>query len=250
MSVLNTTLRRCRNLPRRFQPRFKGAFPDRDSALASLPVNDRNGYDDPSVAPVAFDLMCRVAPWDYPVLFWLKSLHRPGLRIVDAGGHLGTKFIAFSDYLPMSDLHWTVLDLPGIIDVALDWQAAGKLPAELQFCAAAADVGQPDILLASGLMQYVGASLSGVVSQLPERPRHIILNKVAVRDGPAVFTLEQIGRNRVPYHIRDARAFDAQISDAGYAIRDRWDIPEISHRIPFHRKLGASRSVGYCLEVA
>lgn len=248
MSGLHATLQRCRNIPRRFSPRFKGAFPDRETALASLPVARRQGYDDPSVAPVAFEMMCRVAPWDYPVLYWLKSLHQPGLQVVDAGGHLGTKFIAFEKYLALADLRWTVLDLPGIVDVAHRWQADGKLPDAVRFCPDAADAGKPDVLLASGLMQYIDKSLAEFIAGMSARPRHVILNKVAVRDGASVVTLEQIGPNRVPYQIRDRQAFEDEIAAAGYVIRDRWDIPEISHRIPFHRKLGASQSVGYCLK--
>lgn len=243
-------LSRIRNIPNRFSPRFRGIYPDRASALASLPAQRRQGYDDTRVAPVAFDLMCRVAPFDYPVLFWLQSLAKPGMSILDAGGHLGTKYLAFRDYVPVADMTWTVFDLPQIIDVARAWQGQGKLPQEIRFESDAGTVPRCDLMIASGLLQYLDRPFAAFVDDLPEKPRHILLNKVAMRDGPTIVTLEKIGPNRVPYQIRNQPEFEAGIRAAGYKIRDRWPIPSLAHKIRWHPRAGSSASFGYLLETS
>jgi putative methyltransferase (TIGR04325 family) len=82
---------------------------------------------------------------------------------------------------------------------------------------------------------------------LPARPRAILLNKVALRDGPEVVTLERIGPARVPYRMRDAAAFRREIDGLGYRQVAAWDIPELAHVIPTHPGLGPSRSCGFAL---
>ena len=73
-------------------------------------------------------------------------------------------------------------------------------------------------------------------------------NKVATRDGPTVTTLERIGPARVPYQIRNRAGFEGQLTQAGYRIRDNWDIPSLGHVIDTHPELGRSVSRGYLLQ--
>jgi putative methyltransferase (TIGR04325 family) len=229
-------------------PAMTGAFPDRDAALQSLPAKRFNSYDDPDVAAVNFRQMCEIRVWDYPVMFWLDRLHRPGLRVLDAGGHFGTKYVAFSDRLRLSELVWTVYDLPATIRSARAVQSAGQVPAQIGFVDDLKTTDQVDVLLASGLLQYLDLPFADFVAALPNCPPHIILNKVATRSGPTVVTLEKIGPARVPYQIRCRSEFEAQVAQAGYAIRDCWEIPSLSHVIDTHPALGPSTSLGYLLE--
>lgn len=229
-------------------PTFIGAYPDPATALASLPARTPGGYDHDAVAEVSFDRMCQLQLWDYPVLFWLDRLQRPGLRVLDMGGHMGTKYIAFGPFLPLADWDWCVCDLPAIIRAARARQDRGALPAAIRFVTHPDATRTPDLLLASGVMQYIDASLGDLIGRLPGPPRHIVLNKVATREGAAVTTLERIGPARVPYQMRNRLALEAEIAALGYRILDRWDIPSLSHVIPTHPALGPSRSLGYCLE--
>jgi putative methyltransferase (TIGR04325 family) len=229
-------------------PRFSGAFPDRETALASLKGHAEKGYDDEGIADISFTDMCRVAPWDYPVLFWLDRLKGKKLSLIDAGGHLGTKYIAFGTRLDLNVINWTVYDLPGIVKAARAKQAKGELPKDIAFCDDLKQAGACDMFLASGLLQYLDQPLAALIGDLPEKPAHILLNKVAMRDGPARVTLERIGPNFVPYQIRDRHAFEAEIAETGYRIIDQWDIPGLAHRIETHPWLGASTSRGYMLE--
>lgn len=228
--------------------RFAGAYPSRQAALAAIPEGLRAGYDDEAIAEVSFQQMCERSAFDYPLIHWLTRLAPEIATLVDAGGHLGTKYIAFAPLVDLSGIDWVVQDLPGIVAAARKRQAAGALPGALRFVSDWSDLPRADLLLASGLLQYLDRPLSELVAALPDRPRHILLNKVALRDGPAVFTIERIGFGRVPYQIRSRDAFAAEIDALGYDIRDSWEIGELSHVIPTHPWLGRSESRGYLLE--
>ena len=229
-------------------PALTGAYRDPTAALAAVPPGRLAGYDNDEISEVAFEAMCAVALWDYPVILWLDRLRRPGLRLVDAGGHMGTKYLAFARLLAVDEIDWTVYDLPAIVAAARARQAAGRLPAALRFESAPGAVGPVDLLLASGLLQYLDIPLAELIARLPNRPEHIVLNKVATREGPSVTTLERIGAARVPYQIRNRADFEAEIAEIGYAVRDQWQIAALSRVIATHPGLGASTSRGYVLE--
>ncbi|MEZ5856471.1 MAG: TIGR04325 family methyltransferase [Hyphomicrobiaceae bacterium] len=228
---------------------FRGAYATYDAAMAAVPRDTLAGYNHEDIADISFDVMCKIAPWDYPVLYWLDRLLRgEGGRLLDAGGHMGTKYRAFSNYLDLGpSVDWIIYDLPAIVQ-------AGRRRAEndnlesLIFTDQLDDVGRIDILLASGLLQYLDIPFSQLVGQLAVRPQHILINKLAVRDGATVVTLENFGRALVPYQIRSQMAFFEEIDQLGYRIVDTWDIPSLSHTITTHPELGASRSMGLYLE--
>lgn len=229
--------------------RFTGAYASRDEALGSQPAGVMTGYDHDELADVAFARMCEIAPWDYPVMLWLEKLLRPGSVVLDSGGHMGTKFRAFRDILDLDRrCEWIVQDVPRIA-------AAGRTRAlqdglaNLRFVERLEHAGRVDILLASGLLQYLDEPLPQFVRRLRPLPGHAILNKVALRDGPSVVTLERIGPSLVPYQIRDERQFLSQLDQLGYDVLDRWSIPSLSHVIETHPELGASRSAGFALRL-
>ena len=229
-------------------PRFSGAWPDRDAALAALPAAERAGYHSEAAVEVSFEAMSRIAPWDYPVIFWLSRLAGPTAAILDAGGHMGTKAAAFAPLLPWTlEGGWTVWDTPAVVRAARGAQADGRVPAALRFEHELGEVPRPDLMLCSGLLQYLDRPLAALVGALPGPPAHVILSKVAVRDGPEIVTHERIGPVRVPYRIRDRAAFEAEIAALGYEILDAWEAPELSHVVPTHPHLGASVSRGYAL---
>lgn len=229
-------------------PHFVGAYPTPATALAAVPKGRLAGYDNDAVVEVAYDWLCERKVWDYPVIFWLNRLFRPGLRLLDAGGHMGTKYIAFAPLVPLAEIVWTVQDLPAIMRAARKRQAEGRLSAALRFESDMAAAGEVDVLLASGLMPYLDEPFAALLDHLPQRPPHVILNKVATRDGPSVTTLEKIGAARVPYQFRNRAGFEAEIAAAGYRVLDQWDIPSLSHTIATHPALGPSISRGYMLE--
>ncbi|PWJ22175.1 methyltransferase, TIGR04325 family [Jannaschia seohaensis] len=228
-------------------PRFSGVWDTREAALAALPAAEARGYDDPDIAEVSFEAMCNREVWDYPVLHWLSRWLPDAPRLLDAGGHMGTKRIALGALLPLEGVTWTVLDTPGIVTAARAAQAAGRIPADLSFVDAPERAPETDLLLASGLMQYVDRSLTEVIAALPAPPRHLLLNKVALRDGPQIVTHERLDAVRVPYRIRARADWQAELDRLGYDLVDTWRIPDLSHRIPTHPWLGMSQSWGFAL---
>jgi putative methyltransferase (TIGR04325 family) len=230
-----------------FPRRFTGAYPTFKEAIAAASSAPLAGYDHEEIAGVAFEKMCTIAPWDYPVLFWMRSIIDDIDGVLDAGGHMGTKYRAFRNVLPMDEsFRWVVYDLPSIVRV-------GKRMAErdglnrLHFVDAIEDAGRLDLFLGSGLLQYLDIPLSALLARMPAPPRHLLLNKVAFRKGGPVVTLERIGKAYVPYQMRDEGEFLRDIERAGYRVIDRWSIPTLSHTIETHPELGASENAGFYL---
>ncbi len=229
----------------RGQKRFRGAFSSFDAAMAAVRPGALKGYDHDVLSHVSFEMMSQVALQDYPVICWLQRIVPPGGCVLDAGGHLGTKFRAFRPHLQDKlAFDWWVYDLPAFVRSG---EALAKKEGlmSLRFAADIGTVPAADVFLGSGLLQYLDVPLETLFGRLRAKPRHLLLNKVATREGPTVFTLENFGTAEVPYQIRSRAEVVASIEGLGYEIRDEWTIPDLSHAIPGQRELGASTSRGY-----
>lgn len=231
---------------------FRGAYDSHEAAMAAVPADKLPGYNHEEIAEVSFEQMCRLAPWDYPVLYWLNRLFELDCRrVLDAGGHMGTKYRAFSGYLAGRDasMAWTIYDLPEIVKAGRRQAELDRLD-ELRFVDDLRDSGPVDVLLASGLLQYLDIPFGTLIGRMREKPAWILINKLAVREGRTVVTLENFGKALVPYRIRCRSDFFKEIDALGYAIEDSWENPTLSHVIPTHPELGASTSIGLCLRLA
>ncbi len=227
--------------------RFTGAYSSYEEAFAAASRAGRlAGYNHHEIAEVSFEQMCRIMPWDYPVMFWLSRLHDQIDGLLDAGGHMGTKYRAFRAPLALSeDFRWVIYELPAIAE-------AGRRRAEedglraLRFVDDLKGVPQLPVFLGSGLMQYLDVPLSSLLTRLPDLPRHLLLNKVALRkNGPPVVTLERIGDAYVPYQMRNEADLVQDLETIGYRLVDRWSIDALSHVIDTHPELGPSSSAGF-----
>jgi len=226
-------------------PEFSGAYGSYREAFAAASRQGPVGYDREDVVDIAYERMCRVMWWDYPVLFWLARLLGEIDLIVDAGGHMGTKYRAFRALLPIDDqVRWVVYDVPAIVRAGRQRAAADGLE-RLQFVERMEDAGNPDLFLGSGLLQYLDVDFSELLGRLPSLPRHLLLNKVALRRGPTVVTIQHYEGLTTPYQIRDEDEFVRNLTDLGYDLIDRWQIPSLSHVIGTHPELGPSRSEGF-----
>ncbi len=242
LRAIGGRLRYLSPLPRR----FTGAYSSFHEAItAAAKAGPLAGYNHDEIAHVAFEQMCKVAPWDYPVLFWLSRLNGQIDGLLDAGGHMGTKYRAFRNLLDLPDeFRWVVYELPAIAE-------AGRRRAEkdglnqLHFVDRLDNAPGMSVFLGSGLMQYLDVPLSSVLSSLPHLPQHLLLNKVAFRKGGPVVTLERIGKAYVPYQMRDEGEFVHDLEQLGYRQVDRWSIADLSHVIETHPELGASDNAGF-----
>ncbi|WP_422003346.1 methyltransferase, TIGR04325 family [Reyranella sp.] len=223
--------------------RFLGAYRSHEEALQHVRSGRGKGYDNDGVSEVSKALMQEVPLWDYPVLFWLQRLSPEIHRIVDAGGHIGVKYRAFSRYLDLDRIDWVVYDVPA--QVRAGRAAVRPQDRTLSFADRLEDVPPADLLLGSGLLPYLDQPLTELVGRLRQRPRHILLNKVATRDGPTVVTLENFRLAEVPYHIRNVREVPDALDALGYDIVDSWIIDPLGHRIDTHPQLGRVVSRGY-----
>lgn len=226
--------------------RFQGVFANRDAAVAAVPSKYTVGYDNDNVVDLNFDWMCKVAPWDYPVILWLNKLLPDNPRLLDAGGHMGTKYRAFQPYIDLSAVDWTIYDVPAITRAG-ETRAREEGLTSLRFISDLEGCDTPDILLASGLLQYLDMPLEALFKQLPQPPKHVILNKVALHDRDTLFTLENFYSGLVPFQIRNESAFRKELEKLGYRIVDEWEIPDLTHNIPTHPEVGSFINKGFYL---
>ncbi len=229
-------------------PRFHGVFGSRDEALCAIRPPKSAGYDHAEVAEVNFAAMCQVALWDYPVILWLTRTLPHSRGVLDAGGHMGTKYRAFRPFLgDLSAVTWTVWDVPAMVEAGARRAATDGL-GELRFTSTLDSIGaEHDLWLASGLLQYLDRPFADLLAAVPVLPRTIILNKVAVTDDRSFFTLENLGFSAVPYHVRNEAEFLAPLLELGYRQRDRWENASLSHRIPHYPRVGPTRNIGLVL---
>lgn len=228
--------------PRQDGPSFRGSFGSYEEAMAAVKPGLLAGYDHAEIADISFERMCQVQVWDYPVLFWLARLLPSTARLLDAGGHMGTKFRAFRPLLSLPEgFDWAVYDVPAIV-------RAGRVRAErdglsgISFYERIEDAPAAEVLLCSGLLQYLDIPFAELLARMPKAPEHLVLNKVATREGPTVVTLEGFGAAEVPYQVRDRAAFVDGLAALGYDIIDSWAIPDLSRSNP---AFGDSTSRGY-----
>mgnify|MGYP002620894747 CR=1 FL=1 len=227
-----------------------GAYPDVATALAKVPRGALGGYDHDEVVSVKRDKMAEIQEWDYPVIYWLGRIlgeHEGPLRLLDAGGHVGTKFIAFRRLLDLSRVDWAVHDLAPMVRAGRTMASELGLGPNLSFVTSVPEAGPRDLLLCSGLLQYLDRPLAQLVAEMPSPPRHIVINKVALREGATVVTLQKAGPCYLPYQIRNRAEFERELDALGYTLLDRWEIPSLSHRIDSHPELGTTTSAGYVL---
>jgi putative methyltransferase (TIGR04325 family) len=158
---------------------------------------------------------------------------------------MGTKYRAFGNHLDLdSGIEWVVYDLPNMVRAGRQ-RAEGEGLSRLRFVDDLSEAPDADILLASGLLQYLDIPFDDFLRRLPALPRHLLLNKVQTREGPSVVTLENFTYAEVPYQMRNRAEFLALLDTLGYDIVDQWTIPSLSHVIRTDLYLGSSTSRGY-----
>ncbi|WP_296676790.1 methyltransferase, TIGR04325 family [Novosphingobium sp.] len=222
--------------------RFRGRFADYTAAMSNVRPGHLAGYDHAEIADVAFEQMCAVTLWDYPVLFWLGKLLPRYDNILDAAGHMGTKYRAWRDLLDLpADFEWIVYEVPAIAEAGRRRALKDGL-GSLRFHDDLAAVPPSDVMLGSGLLQYLDEPFAAFMRRLPRLPEHLLLNKVAVRDGETVVTLEVFPGAEVPYLVLGRAAFEASLAELGYKIIDQWEIGDLSFK---HPAFGQSSSQGY-----
>jgi putative methyltransferase (TIGR04325 family) len=214
---------------------FRGVYASFEEANRTTPNTKPLGFDNPGYAKEFDQRLSQVYSFDYPVLFWLRSILAPNSTIFDFGGHRGTLFYSYAKYLEYpEEFQWVVCDLPEIIE-------AGKRLAEqrgqkgITFTTDFREAGRANIFLASGSLQYVERPrLHEMLTELSARPSHLLINKLPLYDGKEYVTLQNGGVAFHPQYVFNRAEFLERLFQLGYELADTWDVPSHAGRIPYH----------------
>jgi len=174
--------------------------------------------------------------YDYPVLLWLQSLlnlNHVEPTIFDFGGNVGIHFYAYEKYLKYpANLRWTICDLPEIVKVG-ETLSAQNNQSKLRFTLQFKDAAESNIFLASGSIQYL-ENFSKSISQLTQKPKYLLINRLPIYDGSQFVTLQNGGKVFYPQYVFNKTSFTDSLKELGYELIDIWEDHQTSCYIPFH----------------
>ncbi len=214
---------------------FRGVYSSFEEAGRTAPRNKPLGFATQDYAHEFTDRRSRIFSFDYPVLFWLAPLLHSPIRLFDYGGHCGTHFYAYGQYVDYSPgLQWVVCDLPEITHFGAQ-VAAEQGKKQLTFTNQFEDSDGADVLLAAGSLQYVEAPRFWVgLSRLKCPPKHILINKLPLCDHATFVTLQNGGVAYHPMYVFNRSEFIDSVGALGYKLIDQWSVPSHAGRIPFY----------------
>lgn len=217
---------------------FRGVYETFEEAILSAPKGKNVGYDNTELAQEYQDnaeIENAIQSYDYPVLLWLKTIFQENNnpRIFDFGGNVGIHFYTYEKYLkyPLG-LKWMVCDLPEIVKAGTRL-AHKRKRSELVFSDKFEEANGKDVFLASGSIQYV-ENLSDSISALANKPKYLLLNRLALYEGKQFVTLQNGGKVFYPSYVFNKTNFLDSLDKIGYEIIDIWQEHFDYCYIPFH----------------
>ena len=213
--------------------RYWGVYSSAAEARAhAAKVSDHVGYDHQGPAELYRDMIGRLSPCSYPMMFWLAKICGEGSArsLLDFGGHFGIKFYNFRKFIDLpKDFSWTVFDVPQVVDSGRTYASA---KGETGIFFADSTVGRTDdIFFASGSLQYVAGSVADEITRLGSRPRHILIGSLPV-NRTRYFTMQNIGVTISPYQIFARDDILSNLGELGYDLVDSWEEPGKACHIP------------------
>ena len=228
--------------------RFRGVYPDFQTAEASVPPGRRVGYDYDELAGLYRLRMDKACESDYAMLFWLRDLVRDGGFVFDFGGHVGVSYYGWRNYLHYPDsLRWLVYEVPAIARGGRDL-ARERGARHLSFTSSLADGADCTIFMAAGSLQYVDRPLAGILHDTGCRPEHLLINKMPLYEGETFVTVQSTGRAFHAYRIQNREEFVEGVKSLGYRVVDDWMNREQHCEIPFTRNRDIPAYSGYCFQ--
>lgn len=219
---------------------YKGVFQTFEEALNAIPKKFNPVYNDLFETSLFQEIEAGKNPHelindqDYAVIFWLKSILKDGLTLLDLGGNLGLAYYSYGTYLNYPDnFKWTVFDREQSIESAKKLAQKVNNSDKLSFITDLKDADQPDILLTGGTLQYLEKSLATIMEEFKLKPKDIIVQRVPCYEGKTYITLQNLGSSAVPYKIQNRQQLINEISNLGYELIDSWKIDRTCY-IPFH----------------
>jgi putative methyltransferase (TIGR04325 family) len=229
---------------------FYGVHDTFDDAAQAAAACGRAGYDNSESARL-YTQRTRIDAHDYPALYWLsRSLGEGHRSVFDVGGATGIKFIAFRDLLQTCpDLKWTVQDVPAMVSQGREEaQQRGDDP-RLRFTDRFDDGEGCDLLYASGVLQYLPATLGDLLTGWRRLPRRIVINTAAIHPQHEFFTVNSLGTAFCPYRVQTQASLIRGLTALGYRLRESWTHAGKAMHIPFHPERCLDQYSGYCLDL-
>lgn len=214
-------------------------------ASAKLPAS----YDVPEATGKYQDQIQSLRACDYPAMYWLKHIvESGGRRIFDLGGHLGLAYYGFNQHIQYpADLTWCVHDLPHVVKAGRALASDRGVDSVLTFIDRPQAASGCDLIFSTGAIQYLPYRLPSLIDQLPEPPRHVLLNLIPLHHNKAFFTLQNLGIAICPYRIESIGGLISDMAARGYRVRDSWTLDR-GMRIPFEWEHEVENYCGYYFE--
>jgi putative methyltransferase (TIGR04325 family) len=214
---------------------YSGNYASYAEAKAAAPVTMPTTYAYAGTGGMYREQHERIRVSDYPLVHWLGELLRGGQRrIFDLGGHVGVSYYGFRRYLDYPvDMRWQVHDVPDVVEAGRQWATQNDPEARLQFTDARSDASGQDILLTSGVLQYLDYTLPELLQTLQDPPAHVLVNLVPMHPSRGYFTLQNIGKAVLPYRVMAIAEFVSAMEALGYVVQDQWHSAERYLRVPF-----------------
>jgi putative methyltransferase (TIGR04325 family) len=226
----------------------RGRFASFEEAARAAPAGATLGYDSPAHAHMYDAWLGRLAMADYAALYWLSRVLPSVDRVFDLGGHKGLHYYGFKKRLALPEtLSWLICDVPATVE-------AGRLLADernedrLEFTADFARADGADLLLASGVLQYLDWDLAPRLRQLSRLPRHLVVNACPIYDGESYVTLQNTWLSFNPYRVFNRAQLVGSLTALGYREVDGWRL-ERSLTVPLHPELHVEAYQGFYLEL-
>lgn len=220
-----------------------GSFDEARSIVANRPVGYEKVESGDLYAEMGFTV--DLIPGDYPAMFWLQKILPGTTKLFDYGGNIGLQYYTYSRYLTLpTGMDWTVCDIDPFVAAGIRL-AAEKGATPLRFTYAFADGDGVDVFLISGCLHYIEAPIAEQLRSLRTMPRHLLINRVPLIEGPETITLQDIGAALLPCVIRNREEWIKSLESAGYRLCDSWRIPETQLTLPFYPDRSAYMYFGY-----
>jgi putative methyltransferase (TIGR04325 family) len=200
---------------------FWGVFETFEEAIQAAPKSKPLGYDDFELAnEYKNKLPQTIQSYDYPIIFWLREIFNDNSTVFDFGGNVGIHFFLYEKYIKYPPyLQWTVCDVPAITKTGEE--LALQMKKELKFTNNFEAANDNDILIASGSLQYV-VNFAGELSKLPNKPKHLLINRLPLYSGNQFVTLQNGGRVFYPQFVFNKEEFIDCLVEIGYELVDIW----------------------------
>ena len=224
-----------------------GVYASFTDAREAVPRQGTLGYDSERHASMYDYRVGQLFISDYAVLFWLSQIHAQLSSVFDLGGHTGVLYYGFKERLKLADsLRWVVQDVPTTVERGREL-ARSRDNRSLEFTTAWEDGSGSDLLLASGVLQYLDWNMAEHLDKWKSAPRYILVNNTPMYEGPDYITLQNTGISYNPYRIFNRAALIGSLEQRGFVLRDTWRTDR-SLDVPFHPERRVESYQGFFME--